>query len=63
MAATDAAPGSSPGDTARYIERMAGELRRLAAASDLGFLAYLLRMVEDDAGAEAKKRGAGDSNL
>ena len=28
----------------------------MASASGLGFLAFLLRMVEDDAGAEADKR-------
>ncbi len=45
-----------PGESARYIEQMARELRRMASASGLGFLAFLLRMVEDDAGAEADKR-------
>ena len=35
--------------TARYIGNMAKELRMMAAKADLGFLAYLLSMVEDDA--------------
>jgi hypothetical protein len=43
--------GSEPEavQTARYIGNMAKELRELAAKADLGFLAYLLSMVEDDA--------------
>lgn len=44
-----------PGESARYIESMARELRRLASGSGLGFLAFLLRMVEDDAAAEARR--------
>lgn len=39
--------------TAHYIEDMAKELRTLAAKANLGFLAYLLGMVEDDASATA----------
>lgn len=35
--------------TADYISAIARELRTLAAKSNLGFLAYLLAMVEDDA--------------
>jgi hypothetical protein len=42
-------------DTARYIQRMAKELRTLAIESELGFLAYLLSMVEDDAAATARQ--------
>ena len=34
---------------------MAKELRTLAAKANLGFLAYLLAMVEDDAVATAKR--------
>jgi hypothetical protein len=34
---------------------MARELRTLAVGSDLGFLAYLLSMVEDDAAATARQ--------
>ena len=47
-------------ETAQYIEALAKDLRRLAAAADLGFLAYLLAMVEDDAGATARRLTAGD---
>ena len=36
-------------ETAQYIEGMAKELRILAAREDLGFLAYLLSMVEQEA--------------
>ena len=36
-------------ETARYIRGLARELRQMAAKADLGFLAYLLAMVEDDA--------------
>ncbi|MCB1489143.1 MAG: hypothetical protein KDJ86_19935 [Bauldia sp.] len=56
MALKDAPSGASAGDSARYIEAMAKELRTIASRSDLGFLAFLLRMVEDDAGAEAGRR-------
>jgi hypothetical protein len=42
-------------DTARYIGGLARELRALASKADLGFLAYLLAMVEDDAEATAKR--------
>jgi hypothetical protein len=35
--------------TAEYIHGMAKELEALAAAADLGFLAYLLSMVEQEA--------------
>jgi len=34
---------------AEYIGRMAAELRSLAARSDLGFVGYLLGMVEEEA--------------
>jgi hypothetical protein len=43
------------GDTARYIEHLAKELRTLAAQSDLGFIAYLLGMVEDEASTTARR--------
>lgn len=36
-------------ETAEYIARMAGELRQLATKSELGFLTYLLGMVEEEA--------------
>ena len=42
-------------DTARYIQRMAKELRSMAVESNLGFLAYLLSMVEDDAAATVRQ--------
>jgi hypothetical protein len=47
-------------ETAEYIEGLARDLRRLAASADLGFLAYLLAMVEDDAGATVRRLGKGD---
>ena len=47
-------------ETAQYIEALAKDLRRLAATADLGFLAYLLAMVEDDAGATVRRLGQGD---
>jgi hypothetical protein len=54
-------PSRSPIETAEYIEGLAKDLRRLAAAADLGFLAYLLAMVEDDAAATVRRlaNGAG----
>jgi hypothetical protein len=36
-------------ETADYVERLARELRTIAAQSDLEFLAYVFSMVEDDA--------------
>jgi hypothetical protein len=47
-------------ETAEYIEGMARDLRRLAAAADLGFLAYLLAMVEDDAAATVRRLEKGE---
>ena len=44
-------------ETAEYIEGLARDLRRLAADSNLGFLAYLLAMVEDDAAATVRRLG------
>ena len=41
--------GSTRADTAEYIEGMARELETLAADADLGFLAYLLAMVAQEA--------------
>jgi hypothetical protein len=43
-------------DTARYIASIAAELRVMAARADLGFLAYLLAMVEDDAASMSSVR-------
>jgi hypothetical protein len=45
-----------PKDAARYIGRFAGDLKRMAAGAELGFLAYLLAMVEEEANAEAEGR-------
>jgi hypothetical protein len=42
-------------DTASYIGTMAKEMRGLAAKADLGFLAYLLAMVADDAEETARR--------
>ena len=56
-------PGQKPGDpgeprqTALYIQRMASELERMARGAGLGFLAYLLRMVEEDARNTADGKG------
>lgn len=36
-------------DRARYVERVAREMRVMALRSELGFLAYLLSMVEEEA--------------
>ena len=43
-------------ETAQYISMLAHELRTMAAKADLGFLAYLLAMVEDEATANVRKR-------
>lgn len=43
-----------PKDAARYIGRFAGDLKRMAAGAELGFLAYLLAMVEEEANAEGR---------
>jgi hypothetical protein len=40
-------------EAARYIGGMARELRTMATKSDLGFIAYLLSMVEQEADAVA----------
>lgn len=42
--------------TAEYIHGMAKELEALAATADLGFLAYLLSMVEQEALRVSKER-------
>ena len=48
---------ASPAETAAYIATLAKELRTLAAKADLGFLAFLLAMVADDADAAARELG------
>ena len=40
-------------ETAEYIQGMAKELEALASRAKLGFLAYLLAMVEQEAGRAA----------
>ena len=45
-------------EAAQYIAVLAHELRTMAAKADLGFLAYLLAMVEDEAAASARKAAA-----
>jgi hypothetical protein len=42
-------------ETADYLERLARELRAIAAQSDLEFLAYLFSMVEEDAAATVRR--------
>jgi hypothetical protein len=50
-------PQTSPTarETADYVERLARELRTIAAQSDLEFLAYLFSMVEEDAAAMGRR--------
>jgi hypothetical protein len=48
-------PASDTRETARYIEQLARELRDMAAAADIGFLAYLLGMVEGEAAATVRR--------
>ena len=55
MTSTDTESGATPADTAQYIGGLAKELRTLAIKADLGFLAYLLAIVEDDAEATARR--------
>jgi hypothetical protein len=52
---SDGKPDSDPQAIARYIQRMARELRTLATKSELSFLAYLLAMAEDEAAATARQ--------
>jgi hypothetical protein len=55
--ATKTASEPTAADTAAYIGTMAKEMRGLAAKADLGFLAYLLAMVADDAEETARRLG------
>ena len=50
-------------DTAEYIASMAAELKRLAMASDLDFLAYLIDMVVVEAIRAARGEDDGRSSL
>ncbi len=43
-------------DIAQYIGMLSRELRTMAAKAELGFLAYLLAMVEDEAAASVRKK-------
>jgi hypothetical protein len=43
-------------DAAQYISLLVHELRVMAAKADLGFLAYLLAMAEDEATAIMRKQ-------
>jgi hypothetical protein len=48
-------PTVTPAETADYISGITRELRALAAKANLGFLAYLLAMAEDEAGDTARR--------
>ncbi len=50
-------------EAAQYIAALAHELRTVAARADLGFLAYLLAMVEDEAVAATKQQAAQGKGL
>jgi hypothetical protein len=54
-------PPSGEAETATYIAGMAKELRTMAAKVNLGFLAYLLAMVEEDAAETARRLSRGKS--
>ena len=56
MTVTDPPVQPSGEETAQYISMLSRELRMMAAKADLGFLAYLLGMVEDEATASAQKQ-------
>jgi hypothetical protein len=49
MASNDSQSTIGAAETALYIAGLAKELRSLAAKADLGFLSYLLSMVESEA--------------
>ena len=57
MTLSDTETKPTAADTAGYIGTMAKEMRGLAAKADLGFLAYLLAMVADDAEETARRLG------
>ena len=48
---------STTAETAEYIGGIARELRSLASQADLGFLAYLLSMVEQEAAETSSRKG------
>jgi hypothetical protein len=49
MTAVKSGSKSAAEETAEYIGGLAKELRAMASKADLGFLAYLLAMVEQEA--------------
>jgi hypothetical protein len=51
------------GETARYIEQLAKELRIMAAEKNLDFLAFLIGMVEDEAGVTAKRLAESEAGV
>jgi hypothetical protein len=59
MRSTDTESKPTAADTAVYIGVMAKEMRGLVARADLGFLAYLLAMVADDAEETARRLSEG----
>jgi len=54
--------GGTRADTAEYIQGLARELEALAADADLGFLAYLLAMVAQEAQRLANEKAATPRN-
>lgn len=55
MARVDLKSAASAAETADYVCGIARELRTLSARADLGFLAYLLAMVADEAEATHRR--------
>ena len=56
MALTEPPKRPDGEEAAQYVAALAHELRMVAAKADLGFLAYLLGMVEDEAAASMRKQ-------
>lgn len=52
-----AAEGDPPDESVEYIERMTRELSRLATASELPFLAYILDMATEEASRSRTRPG------
>ena len=48
-------PAPTAFDAAHYIRQLAGELHGIAAQSRLAFLAYLLKMAEEEAASLAER--------
>jgi hypothetical protein len=55
MTLPDTDPKASAAETAAYIGGLAKELQTMASKANLGFLAFLLGMVVDDAEATARE--------